>query len=58
MLRGIAKLIGHSRQNPLMNTYKRHRHPPVIFSYAVWLYYRFNFICPLAYLSLNALNAA
>jgi len=25
-----------------MNTYKRHRFPPYIISYAVWLYYRFN----------------
>ena len=25
-----------------MNTYKRHRFPPDISSYAVWLYYRFN----------------
>ena len=25
-----------------MNTYKRHRCPPDIISYAVWLYYRFN----------------
>ena len=25
-----------------MNTYKRHRFPPEIVSYAVWLYYRFN----------------
>lgn len=25
-----------------MNTYKRHRFPPNISSYAVWLYYRFN----------------
>ena len=25
-----------------MNTYKRHRVPPDIISYAVWLYYRFN----------------
>ena len=25
-----------------MNTYKRHRFPPQIISYAVWLYYRFN----------------
>ena len=24
-----------------MNTYKRHRFPPDIISYAVWLYYRF-----------------
>lgn len=24
-----------------MNTYKRHRFPPVIISYIVWLYYRF-----------------
>lgn len=26
-----------------MNIYKRHRFPPDIISYAVWLYYRFNF---------------
>jgi transposase-like protein len=25
-----------------MDTYKRHRFPPDIISYAVWLYYRFN----------------
>ena len=25
-----------------MNTYKRHRFPPDIISYAVWLFYRFN----------------
>jgi len=25
-----------------MNTYKRHRFPPAIISYAVWLYHRFN----------------
>ena len=25
-----------------MNTYRRHRLPPDIISYAVWLYYRFN----------------
>jgi hypothetical protein len=25
-----------------MNTFKRHRFPPDIISYAVWLYYRFN----------------
>jgi putative transposase len=25
-----------------MNTYRRHRFPPAIVSYAVWLYYRFN----------------
>jgi putative transposase len=25
-----------------MNTYKRHRFPPEIISFAVWLYYRFN----------------
>ena len=25
-----------------MSTYKRHRFPPDIISYAVWLYYRFN----------------
>jgi putative transposase len=28
-----------------MNTYKRHRFPPEIISYAVWLYYRFNLSC-------------
>jgi putative transposase len=27
--------------NLVMNTYKRHRFPPDIISYAVWLYYRF-----------------
>jgi putative transposase len=26
----------------VMNTYKRHRFPPDIISYAVWIYYRFN----------------
>jgi len=25
-----------------MDTYKRHRFPPAVISYAVWLYYRFN----------------
>ena len=25
-----------------MNAYKRHRFPPDIISYAIWLYYRFN----------------
>ena len=25
-----------------MNTYKRHRFPPAIISYAAWLYFRFN----------------
>ena len=25
-----------------MNSYKRHRFPPAIISYAVWLYFRFN----------------
>ncbi|MFT5484582.1 MAG: putative transposase [Halieaceae bacterium] len=25
-----------------MNTYQRHRFPPDVISYAVWLYYRFN----------------
>ena len=28
--------------NAGMNTYKRHRFPPDIISYAVWLYFRFN----------------
>jgi hypothetical protein len=26
----------------VINTYKRHRFPPDIIAYAVWLYYRFN----------------
>jgi putative transposase len=25
-----------------MGIYKRHRFPPVVISYAVWLYFRFN----------------
>ena len=25
-----------------MNIYKRHRFPPAIISYAVWIYFRFN----------------
>jgi putative transposase len=28
--------------NPVMTTFQRHRFPPDIISYAVWLYYRFN----------------
>ncbi len=28
--------------NRVMNTYKRHRFPPDIISYTVWLYHRFN----------------
>jgi putative transposase len=28
--------------NLMMNTYERHRFPPDIISYTVWLYYRFN----------------
>jgi len=28
--------------NPAMSIYKRHRFPPEIISYAVWLYHRFN----------------
>ncbi len=28
-----------------MNTYKRHRFPPDIIKYKVWLYYRFNLSC-------------
>lgn len=28
--------------NPAMNIYKRHRFPPDIIQYAVWLYFRFN----------------
>jgi len=30
------------KDNLGMNTYKRHRFPSDIISYAVWLYYRFN----------------
>jgi putative transposase len=29
-----------------MNTCKRHRFPPEVVSYAVWLYYRFNLSHP------------
>ena len=28
--------------NSIMNTYKRHRFPPEVIGYAVWLYFRFN----------------
>jgi transposase-like protein len=28
--------------NTRTHTYKRHRHPPDIIQYAVWLYFRFN----------------
>ena len=38
----IAKLNQHTWYYEAMNTYKRHRFPPDIISYAVWLYYRFN----------------
>ena len=31
-----------SSDNSGMNIYKRHRFPPDIISYAVWLYHRFN----------------
>lgn len=36
-----------------MNTYMRHRFPPDIISYAVWLYYRFN----LSHLNIEVLLA-
>ena len=39
---GIGKLTGNACLNRSMNTYKRHRFPADIISYAVWLYYRFN----------------
>ena len=44
----LPRLVGYCQVNSLnwynrwMNTYKRHRFPPDIISYAVWLYYRFN----------------
>ena len=41
-MKGFDKLTGLNRQNQAMNTYKRHRFPPDIISYTVWLYYRFN----------------
>jgi len=31
-----------SRMTQPANLYKRHRFPPVIIQYAVWLYHRFN----------------
>ncbi|MFT5276062.1 MAG: putative transposase [Saprospiraceae bacterium] len=35
--------MGRFRPHNLdMSTYKRHRFPPEIISYGVWLYYRFN----------------
>ena len=34
--------ISMQMHNQVMNTYKRHRFPPDIISYAVWLYHRFN----------------
>jgi hypothetical protein len=40
--RGYCQLNSPKLDNPAMNTYKRHRFPPDIISYAVWLYYRFN----------------
>jgi hypothetical protein len=42
MSAGYAKLKGNNCQAQHMNTCKRHRFPPGIISYAVWLYYRFN----------------
>ncbi len=38
----IANLTVRDWQNHCINTYKRHRFPPDIISYVVWLYYRFN----------------
>jgi transposase-like protein len=34
--------ILRSGDNSEMDIYKRHRFPPEIISYAVWLYHRFN----------------
>jgi transposase-like protein len=39
---GTDKLMVRNCKNRRMNTYRRHRFPPDIISYAVWLYYRFN----------------
>lgn len=38
---GTAKLTVHNRWNRPVKTYKRHRFPPDIIGYAVWLCYRF-----------------
>jgi putative transposase len=39
---GTDNSIGSDFENRAMSIYKRHRFPPDIISYAVWLYYRFN----------------
>lgn len=39
---GYRQVNSPKWDNLVMNTYKRHRFPPDIISYAVWLYYRFN----------------
>jgi transposase-like protein len=39
---GIANLTARNCYYRWMSTYKRHRFPSDIISYAVWLYYRFN----------------
>ena len=39
---GTDNLTGPDCYNRPMNTYKRHRFPQEIISYAVWLCYRFN----------------
>ena len=35
-------MYGNARMSRSVSLYKRHRFPPEIISYAVWLYYRFN----------------
>lgn len=41
-LREFDRVDGLLLDNPGMNTYKRHRFPPDIISYVVWLYCGFN----------------
>ena len=38
---GIVKLTVGGDNRPMESPYRRHRFPPEIISYAVWLYHRF-----------------
>jgi transposase-like protein len=42
VLSSQAGLVNHWPMNRSANPYKRHRFPPAIIQYAVWLYHRFN----------------
>jgi len=42
LLSNYAGLGNHPRMNRSTNPYERHRFPPAIIRYAVWLYRRFN----------------